>query len=329
MTRVLFAGTPEIAVASLTALVETVPEAQVVGVLSNPDRPVGRKRVVTPGPVSALARTLDLPLLQPERLDGEARDAVTRLRPDLMVVVAYGRIFGPRFLALFRKGAINMHPSLLPRHRGPSPIQAAILSGDAITGVTVQRIGLEMDAGPIIDQVRHPATGHETSPELTQTLGALGARAVASAVAAIDRGDVVEREQDHGAATYCHLITKRDGYVTLSESAVDLDRKVRAYSPWPGVWASWRGRRLQIVETTPVLAEDGEGPPAPPLHTVGSPAGPGAFVGVDNALGILLQTSHGTLAVRRLKPEARAEMDWHAFLNGNRDVVGSRLERIA
>lgn len=346
--RILFAGTPEIALVALDAIIaaggvrtanaaasDTGAPCELVGVLTNPDRPAGRSRQPIPSPVAARARELALPCLQFERLDGAARAAVAALIPDLLVVVAYGRIFGPRFLALFPRGGINLHPSLLPRHRGPSPLQAAILAGDDVTGVTIQALAAEMDAGEIILQQSTPLGRDETVGELHDRLAAMGAEMLVEAIGAIAEGSDRRTPQDHSAATWCQLIDKRDGELSFDRDAVALARAVRAYTPWPGARCRWGERVLTItaadvVEAPEDGAEAGDSATAAPVTAPkpgGSPtsAQAGTVVGVDSARRILVQTADGMLAVRRLKLQSRSEVDARAFLNGNPSIVGSRL----
>jgi len=321
--RVLFAGTPEIAVFSLEALCADPARGgvyEIVGVLTNPDRPSGRRREPVPSPVKRVAQRTDLPLLQPERLNGDARETVAALGPDLLVVVAFGTIFGPRFMDLFPKGGINLHPSLLPRHRGPSPLQAAILAGDDRTGVSVQYVAPEMDSGAILAQEEIGLPPTATVTALHDDLGRIGARLLVDVVTRIADGSAVAREQEHHRATYCRKIAKEDGAVTWRESAVELDRMVRAYTPWPGVRVRFRDQILQITRAVPLRGE---------AAVANAPeAVPGTVVGVDNRHGILVQTTDGLLAVTHLKPQTRKEMDYRSFLNGNRDVLGAVLSSV-
>ena len=329
--RILFAGTPEIALFSLDALL-TDPRRgdgfEIVAVLTNPDRPAGRRRRLTAPPVKVRALAAQIPVLQSERLDGEARDAVAAYKPDLLVSVAYGRIFGPRFLELFPAGGLNVHPSLLPRHRGPSPLQAAILAGDTETGVTIQRIALEMDSGAIVAREAVPLTHRTTVPELHDDLGVRGARLLVESVVAVAEGAVVEREQDHSAATYCGKITKDAGTIDFRCGAVEIDRKVRAYTPWPGVRARLGDDAIQLLVTHPLKREEIE-PTAAAAIEAASEASveAGTVLGVDSRYGILIQTTDGILGLSRLKPRARNGMDFTSFLNGNRNVVGTVLEQ--
>lgn len=320
--RIVFAGTPEIALFSLDALLgdpRRKDAYEIVAVLTNPDRRAGRNRVVTPPPVKSRALESGIPVIQPERLNTEARERVASFTPDLLVSVAYGHIFGPKFLDLFPSGGFNVHPSLLPRHRGPSPLQAAILSGDGETGVTIQRIALEMDSGAIVAQETVPIGTRTTVSELHDDLGQRGARLLVDAILSLAAGTLVEREQDHDRATYCGKITKDAGAVDWKESAVQIDRMVRAYTPWPGVRVIYGDQTVQFIETYPIALDAVDSERLLPTET------PGLVRGIDSRYGILIQTTDGLLALSRLKPQARKEMDFLSFYNGDRDVVGAVL----
>lgn len=324
--RILFAGTPEIACFSLSALIagHGGPRLQLVGVLSNPDRPAGRGRALQPSPVTVLAREAGLPVLQPERLDAAAREAVAELRPDVLAVVAYGRIFGPRFLALFPQGGVNLHPSLLPRHRGPSPLQAAILAGDPETGVTIQYLAAEMDAGDIIRQERVALSPETGVSELHDDLGRRGSDLLIESLRDIAAGTVSARPQDHAAATYCRKLTREDGQLSWDEPAEQIVRMVRALTPWPGVRCAWDGTPVQITDATRVASPEAA---ASRDAGGGDPAEPGRVLRVDSSHGILVQTTDSLLGIRRLKLQARKEMDFRAFVNGNPQIIGSTLRQ--
>jgi methionyl-tRNA formyltransferase len=320
--RILFAGSPAIAVPSLEALER---RHEIVGVLTNPDAAKGRGKRIEPTDVAAAAERLSaarterglpaLPVLKPERLLAEARAAVSALKPDLLVVVAYGRIFGPKFLALFPKGGINLHPSALPKYRGSAPIPAAILNRDSETAVAVQRLALEMDAGEILGSERIPLTFEETAETLTAVAAERGAALLVSVVDAIAAGTETATPQNPEAATYCSMIRKEDGRIDWSRSALELDALIRAYSPWPGAFTAHGAQTLNILEARPY-------PGAAPS---GGSAAAGTVVGVDKAAGILVQTGDGALALRRLQYETKKALDWRSFLNGARDLIGSRL----
>lgn len=314
--RLLFAGTPEIAETALRRLIDS--GVTPVGILTNPDARAGRGMRLTPSPVGALAERESIPTLKPERLDAGARAAVAALHPELLVCVAYGRIFGPKFLALFPRGGINLHPSLLPRHRGPSPIQAAILAGDTVTGVTIQRLAAEMDAGDILLQRASELGPDETAGSLHDRLADEGATLLVDAVAAIAAGHESAVPQDHSAATYCGKISRDDAWLDWNLPADELARRVRAFTPWPGARFRWEGSPVIVTRATARAVS--EWPPAS-----GRAPEPGTVVGVDSAYGVLVQTGSGTLALTRLKPATRPEMDHAAFLNGNARFVGSVL----
>jgi methionyl-tRNA formyltransferase len=308
--RVLFAGTPDIALPSLR---ETAARHTIVGVLTNPDRETGRGQKTAFSPVKTLALELGLPVLQPEKLDASFRDTVTALRPDILAVVAYGKIFGPRFLAAFPRGGINLHPSLLPKYRGPAPINAAILNGDAETGITIQRIALEVDSGDIIIQERVPLAGRETAGSLSALSAVRGATLFAEALDLIARGAAVYTPQDGGKASYCALITKEEGKIDWRRRAVEIERMVRAYNPWPSAWTLFRGENLRILAAE-ALPDTGY-------------AGimPGKAAGVDKGRGILVKTGEGILAVRELQLQSKKAMDFTSFLHGVRDFFGCVL----
>ena len=310
--RVLFAGTPEIAVPSLRAIAASAHE--LVGVLSAPDRARGRGRSLRFSPVKELALELDVPILQPETLRGHARREVASLAPDVLACFAYGRIFGPRFLGLFPRGGLNVHPSLLPRHRGPAPIPGAILSGDAETGVTIQELALEMDAGGIIAQERIPLTGTETTASLAAIVAPMGGRLLVDVLDRMERGEARTVPQDPARATYTRLVQKEDGRIDWREPAQTIDRMVRAYIPWPRAFTTWAGERLNILEATPVdrSTTDGE-------------ARPGRVLRVDTENGVLVETGNGLLALRKLQLQSRKPLEWRSFLNGVDGFLGAVL----
>ncbi len=317
--QVLFAGTPGIAVPSLKRIAETYP---ILGVLTAPDQEVGRGRKQAPSPVKKEAVQLGIPVFTPEKLDATFRETVQGLHPDILVVVAYGKIFGPRFLELFPRGGINLHPSLLPRHRGPSPIPAAILSGDTRTGITVQKIDLRMDAGDILLQEMIPLTGEETTQTLTDLCAFRGADLLVEALQKLEEGTLIPRPQNEAEATYCKLITKEDGKIQWTLPAVQIERMVRAYDPWPTASTLFRGELLKILRASFIPAK-AAGNPISMLPSESLPCG--KVIGVDKQKGILIQTGEGFLSVTRLQLQSRKALEFNDFLNGVRDFIGTRL----
>ena len=306
---ILFAGTPEIAVPCLDALVEA---GHTVEVLTNPDAPTGRGGKLTPPAVQLRALERGLMVHQPLKLDAQAR-AVFEGRFELLISFAYGRIFGPLFLGLFPLGGLNVHPSLLPRWRGPSPLSAALLARDNETGISVQRLALKMDSGDVLARLVHPLNGTETTGSLTLWAADAAAPLLIEALGALSSETLNPTVQDEAFATYCHLMAKEDGRLDWNLKAVDLDARVRAFSPWPGAFTTWEGQRLALSQSS--VVGDFSGPLAES----------GSVVAVDKSLGILVQTGDGLLAIRELQLPARKTLDFRSFLNGNPSLVGSRL----
>ncbi|MFP4375251.1 MAG: methionyl-tRNA formyltransferase [Spirochaetaceae bacterium] len=330
--NLLFAGTPDIAVPSLRKAAARFP---VVGVLTAPDAVSGRGRKVSPPPVKVAAEDLGLPVLQPDRLDGDARAAVRRLEPAMLVAFAYGKIFGPKFLGLFTEGGINVHPSLLPKYRGPSPIPAVILAGESETGITIQYLAEKMDAGAVIARERIALSGDETTESLSALVAERAADLLVEAISRIEEGAAEPEPQNEAEATYCTLIRKEDGEIDWATPAERIERMVRAYTPWPGAYTYWGDRKLTIREAavygtadTGAQLEARDAAPAPPADAAPvfpADAAPGHVLGVDRRRGILIQTGRGVLAVRRLQLQAGQAVDWKSFINGHRDLPGTVL----
>ncbi|MDR2247951.1 MAG: methionyl-tRNA formyltransferase [Treponema sp.] len=326
--RLFFAGSPEIATPALEALFAPGmgDVCEVVGVITNPDTRKGRRGTPEPTEVGALASAHSAALhergkspvavLKPEKLNREAREAVVALKPDLLVSFAYGRIFGPKFLGLFPLGGINVHPSLLPRYRGPTPIQAAILNRDVETGISIQRIALQMDAGDILVQDRLPLTGRETAASLSGIAAQKSAVLLASLIREFAGGRVVGTPQNHEDAVYCRLLNKEDGRIDWNSGTLEIDARIRAFTPWPLSLARHGEADLYILEGRPW---EGAGPVVPPA------APPGTVLGIDKSQGILIQTGRGVYAVEKLQYRTRKALDWRSFLNGAPGFIGSRL----
>lgn len=302
--RILFAGTPDIAVPCLTALAG----AHEVEALTNPDAPSGRGTSLTAPPVKARALELGLRVHQPVKLDAAAR-ALFEGRFDLLVSFAYGKIFGPLFLGLFPQGGLNVHPSLLPRWRGPSPLAAAILARDGRTGITVQRLAPQMDSGDTVTTRERALDGTETTGSLTAWAAAAAPELLLKAIAEVEAG-TAGVPQDETRATYCRLISKEEGLLDWSLPAAELDARIRAYDPWPGAFTVWNGQRLTLKRSS-LIVSSGTGAPG--------------LVAVDKSNGILIQTGSGQLAVRELQLSGRKSLDFRSFLNGNPALIGSRL----
>lgn len=309
--RILFAGTPEIAVPSLRLLVE---KHQVVGVLTNPDRPGKRGRTLLPSPVKEEALKHDLPVLQPLKLDADFLEEVKALKADLLVCVAFGKIFRKEFLDLFPLGGINLHPSALPEYRGASPLSAAIADGLKKTAISIQQLALKMDSGDILLQEALDIDPRETTGSLTDKAGSLGAPLLLQVVDKLEAGTIEARPQNEADATFCTLLEKDDGLIDWNLSAVEIDRLIRACSPWPGAFTQWDGQTLFIREAAPYEGTR--------FQISGKP---GLVLGVDKGHGILVETKEGILAVTRLQLQSRKNLDYLSFLNGNRGFENTQL----
>ncbi len=307
--RILFAGTPEIALPSLRLLHN---EGYVEAVLTSPDAPRGRSRLPVPSPVREEAEGLGLNVLTPEKIDTSFREKIAGYNPDLLIVVAYGKIFGPRFLSLFTEGGINLHPSLLPLHRGPAPIPFTILNGDTHWGLTVQRVAREMDAGDILIQKTYPCNGSETSGSLLESAAVTGAAAILEAVRQIEQHTVRPVAQEHSRATYSSMIAKNDGRINWQDPADKIERMSRAYDPWPGAFTTFNDKKLTLWKCRPVESEIKSGTP-------------GQVISVDSSRGILIQTGKGVLSVLELQLQGKKRLTFKEFINGVRNLEGAIL----
>lgn len=244
--KILFFGTAAFAVPSLKQL--QTDGHEIVGVVTQPDKPVGRRQELTPSPIKKAAKELGIPVFEPTTLKDEAaQKTLSELKPDVIVVVAYGKIIPPWLLELPKHGAINVHPSLLPKYRGASPLPAPIVNGDAETGVTIMLMDAELDHGPILSQEKIPLSGTETGETISKQLAEHGAQQLSKTLKDFVEGKITPKEQDHEAATYTEILTRDHGKIDWTKSAAEIERMIRAYTPWPGTWAMVDDTRLKIL----------------------------------------------------------------------------------
>lgn len=302
--RIVFMGTPEFAVPALEAVAGA---HEIVAVYTQPDRPVGRGLEMRASPVKAAALARGLPVFQPEKLSQPGEfERLSALRPDVIVVVAYGQILKRDVLELPRLGCVNIHSSLLPRWRGAAPIHWAVLSGDAESGVTTMKLVEKLDAGDILLQERTPIGARETSGELHDRLAQMGARLIVPTLAGLAEGTLRGQVQDESQVTYAKKLEKSMEILDpLTRTAAELDRQVRGLAPWPGssllLSVGPEIRRLKIKEAV--------------LHRqVRLPAGK-----LDEKAGmVMLGTTEGALELKRMQWEGKKEVDAAEFLNGLR-----------
>ncbi len=306
--KIIFAGTPSIAVPVLKVLAA---EFNVCAVLTAPDAVSGRGNKIEQSAVKKAALDLGIPIISPEKLGSSARDEVSSYKPDMLVCFAYRRIFGPKFMALFPEGGLNIHPSLLPKYRGPSPVTAAILNRDKSTGICVQTIEREMDTGNIITSVTIGLDYTETTETLNETIAEMTAEIIPDAVKSYLDGEKGQN-QDNDKATYCGIIKKEDGLINWKKDVLRIEAMVRAYYPWPKTFTFLKSKRLSIISATVYDTQK--------IDTV-----PGTVLGLDKKAGILIQTGKGIIAVGNLQIEGKKAMDWKSFINGQNDILQSIL----
>ena len=314
--RVIFMGTPTPVVPVLERLCR-MPEVEVVAAVTPPDRERGRGRRSEPPAVKEAAVRMAVPVLQPPGLRSEtAQTQLAALAPDIIVVAAYGRLLPMPVLELPPGGCLNLHPSLLPRHRGPSPVATAILEGDSVTGVSLMLLDEGMDTGPVIAQREYALTGEETAAELTGTLFAMGAELLAESLEPWTRGELQAQPQDDAHTTVSRKLERADGLADWALPAETLARQCRAYAPWPGLYTHWQGKTLKLLETAPL-------PDAVSPELVEGQ--PGRVVSGSSAAPAAVATGDGLLGLSRLQLEGRRAATAREFLAGYPDFIGAFL----
>lgn len=310
--RVLFWGTPLFALPSLRALGEEGYE--IVGVVTQPDRPSGRGRKLTPSPVRSVAEEEGYPVLVPEKPKGdEFLRQIRRLKPELSVVVAYGHILVPEVLSAPSCGSINLHASLLPQLRGAAPVNWAILRGSETTGVTIMRMVEAMDAGPIILQTPERIAPSETATELSTRLSEVGAEALIEALALLSECEAEETEQDHSKATYAPKVGREMARVDWNRPAVELGWHVRGLDAAPGAWSLLDDETIKLFRPTPE-----------PRFSHGER--PGTVLEAGAGAGLLLACAEGALRIQEIQSPGKRRMPVEAWLQGHPLDVGTRFE---
>ena len=320
--KIIYAGSPLASSIVLKNLVSAQKECgfQVVGVLTNPPATRGRHSDLIPTEVSVVARENNIPVFEFDHLMGEAREAISPLKADLLVSFDYGRIFGPKFLAIFPLGGINLHPSALPKYRGCTPVPAALLNGDKSLGITVQKLALATDEGDILAQTEIPLDGTETTLSLmdgdgqSSAVTEAGVKLLKKVLREISNSDseILGKKQS-GETSYTEFLKKEDGKIDWNESAAVIERKIRAFTPYPLCFSSFNGVRVTILK-----AKVGGGKSSEKAGTV---------LPYRKAVGIEIACGDGSvLVVTELQQEKKKAMDYKSFLNGARNFVGSILE---
>ncbi|MBU2082391.1 methionyl-tRNA formyltransferase [Patescibacteria group bacterium] len=275
--KVIFMGTPEFSVVVLEALINS--DNEIIAVITNPDAPVGRKQILTSSPVKITAGKNKIPVIQ--------LNEMRNFDVDLAIVAAYGKIIPKNILGIPHYGTINVHPSLLPKYRGASPIQNAILNGDKKTGITIMKLDEEMDHGNIISNLKIQISNLDTYESLSQKLAKIGAELLIKTIPDYISGKIKPIEQKHTEATYTKIIKKEDGKIDWSKNAAEIERMVRAFYPWPTAWTTWNGKILKILEA---------------------------------------EVLNGKLVIKKLQLEGGKILSIKEFINGHKDFSVDRLK---
>lgn len=311
--KVIFMGTPKFSVPILNSLIENY---NVVSVVTQPDKKAGRKQKIKQSPIKLLALANKIEVLQPIGVKGNAEfiRRLTELKPDLIVVAAYGFILPQELLEIPKYGVINVHGSLLPKYRGASPIQAAILNGDKKTGITIMLINNKMDEGDILSQAETEITDNESFSSLHDKLSILGTHLLIDTLPKYISSEIKPQKQDDNQAIYCQLITKQNGKIDWQQSAQEIDRQVRALNPWPGTWTKWNDKNLKILEAKILNATIGCA-----KSNIGK-----TFLTAQKKLA--LNCKKGSLLLKKLQLEGKKPMTDKEFLNGYPAIIGKVLQ---
>jgi len=304
-------GSPQIAVPSLEQLVAG--KYNLIAVYTQPDRPAGRGKNLTASAVKEAALRNGINVYQPESLKpAETLAELAALKPDVIVVCAYGQILPQALLDIPPCQCVNVHYSLLPRHRGASPVMAAIMAGDEFSGVSIQLVRKKLDTGPVLASAAVPIDAKDTTGTLSEKLSIVGAALLDEVLTGWLRGEIIPREQDEAKATYFGQITKEEGEIDWSQTALEIWRRIRAFQPWPGSYATWKGKQLKINEAE-VINTDAESVPG---KVVALP---------EHKHGVGIVTGQGVLRVLNIQYEGKKAMDAAGFIHGQRDFIGSEL----
>ena len=307
--KILFLGTAEFACPTLESLLAS--RHEVMGVVTQPDRPKGRGQKLIPTPVKSIALKAHLPVHQPEKIrDPAFLKILESLRPELMAVAAYGQILSAPVLAVPPRGCVNVHGSLLPKYRGAAPIVRAILGGESRTGITTMFMDPGMDTGPILLTEETEIGEEDTAGTLHDRLARIGARLLLRTLDELEQNTLAPKPQDHSRATLAPKIEKEEAHVLWSAPARQVFNQVRAFDPWPGAYTSWAGRTVKLFRPRLMEAEGKESP---------------GTVIEASAEGIRIASPQGSLLIREVQMESRPRMKVSDFLRGNHLTAGMRL----
>jgi len=312
--KIIFMGTPKFGAIILEKLADS--RYKPILVVTETDKPVGRKKVLTPPPVKVVAEKYEIPVLQPEKIRNSESE-IRNLELDLIIVAAYGKILPEEILEIPKYGCLNVHPSLLPRWRGPSPVQFAILNGDTDSGVTIMKIAEKVDAGPVLIQRKLKLEGNETYDVLYDKLGKMGGDLLIEIIPEWITGKIDPQLQDESRTTYTRILKKEDGKIDWEKSAEEIERQIRAFNLWPGIFTFWEksGKLIRIK----ILK-------ARVLNRANSKTYPIGKTLVAGQNELCVQTGKGFLIIERLQLEGKKETDSEDLLRGYSDFIGTILK---
>ncbi len=321
--KIVFIGTPEFGAIVLEGLCKANLKPALV--ITAPDKPVGRKQIITPPPIKLIAEKYKISVSQPEKIQ-DTRYEIQNTKPDLIIVAAYGQIIPKEILEVPKYGCLNVHPSLLPKYRGSSPVQAAILNGDKKTGVTIMLMDEKMDHGPILAQRALEIEEKETAGMLHNGLAELGARLLLETIPRWQKGLVKPQPQDETKTTYTKILTREDGKINWKKPAEVLEREIRAYFPWPGSHTFWgkAGKlvKIKILRTRVLMSGTGSEIAYPIGKTLVAPQNE---ICVQCGKGFS-SSGGGFLIIEKLQVEGKKEMGSEDFLRGHPDFIGTILK---
>jgi methionyl-tRNA formyltransferase len=312
--KIILAGTPDFAVPTLKALLADA-DFDIVAVITQEDKPVGRKQIMTPPPVKVVAQENNLKIFQPAKIK-DIKNEIAELKPDFIVVIAYGKLLPPVILDIPKYGCINIHASLLPRWRGAAVIQAPILAGDRETGVTIMKMDAGLDTGPIIAQMKVNVLPNETAETLHDELAKLGAMILPETLKAFARGEMELKLQDEKQVTYARELKKENGKIDWTKPAIEIERMVRAFTPWPGSYTKFEIRNLKLEKSIKIIKVEKD------ILLVNKYKIGEIFL-ADKKLAI--QTGDGALIIKKLQLEGGKPLSAEEFLRGHADFIGNIL----
>lgn len=303
--KIIFIGTPQFGADVFEGLVKN--NYKPILVITSPDKPVGRKQILTPSEVKIVAQKYNIPIIQPQKISGQN---LKNLKPDLIILSAYGQILSKNILDIPKYGAFNVHPSLLPKYRGPSPIQTTILNGDKETGITIYLMDEKIDHGPIISSIQFPIPSKITYKELSRKLAEQGVKLLIEIIPKWVKGEIKASPQDESKASYTKIIKREDGKIDWQKSAQEIEQQIRAFHLWPGSFTFWNNKRLKILESDVVQLSENY-----PI---------GKTLSSENKLCV--QCGKDFLIIKKLHFGGKKPMSSEDFLRGNPEFIGAILK---